>query len=483
MCCKVDNIIDKTNIPEDKWLNSSKRKQSQRLIFQQSRSERSSLDGEQQESTTNMHSRKNSWGTANQQNSSKNSMIGKFNKKIIEISKMNDKSSNAFANNRRILTSASNASDNFPKNNLLILNSNRRNNAYQEEGYSIKSKKDSHSIESKGDSGSGGTRVNYFGNRNLRKSEINFNRDANESMKKELSFKDFVLRRKSENDNKNKNYYTPENIESKKTKTNNYMSKDGGESIDRVDTKQKRRDVSKASSNNPQDESYNWIKSNKLEYDLRPLTKQKEIMSIKRPLDQSLERNMKKSGMRVETDPDIPSIFMEDMKKNDKSSIETDKIKHSSYKDSESDEAIINPESRKFSWVQKRNSFDSFDKKEENKFQKVDEQKVPIDSSKYLKPSSAKNSKSVTLNEKIIKEREDLIKFTKDYIKKNNELPPTTLDYYEFVKCIGKGAFGKVTLGIHKLTGKYVAIKTIDKTLMKDEFSKRKVFQEVYILK
>ena len=108
---------------------------------------------------------------------------------------------------------------------------------------------------------------------------------------------------------------------------------------------------------------------------------------------------------------------------------------------------------------------------------------MPIDSSKYLKPSSAKNSKSVTLNEKIIKEREELIKFTKAYIKKNNELPPTTLDYYEFVKCIGKGAFGKVTLGIHKLTGKYVAIKTIDKSLMKDEFSKRKVFQEVYILK
>jgi len=28
------------------------------------------------------------------------------------------------------------------------------------------------------------------------------------------------------------------------------------------------------------------------------------------------------------------------------------------------------------------------------------------------------------------------------------------------VKLIGKGAFGKVTLGIHKLSGKKVAIKT-----------------------
>ena len=38
-------------------------------------------------------------------------------------------------------------------------------------------------------------------------------------------------------------------------------------------------------------------------------------------------------------------------------------------------------------------------------------------------------------------------------------------------------------MGIHKLTGKYVAIKTIDKTLMKDDFHRKKVFQEVYILK
>jgi serine/threonine protein kinase len=51
------------------------------------------------------------------------------------------------------------------------------------------------------------------------------------------------------------------------------------------------------------------------------------------------------------------------------------------------------------------------------------------------------------------------------------------------VKLIGKGAFGKVTLGIHKLTGKQVAIKTIEKNYMQDDFSKRKVFQEVYLLK
>ena len=80
------------------------------------------------------------------------------------------------------------------------------------------------------------------------------------------------------------------------------------------------------------------------------------------------------------------------------------------------------------------------------------------------------------IDDTIIQERDQLIKYIKQYIKKNNELPPTTLNFYKFVKLIGKGAFGKVTLGIHKLTGKQVAIKTIEKNYMQDDFSKRKVF-------
>jgi len=72
-------------------------------------------------------------------------------------------------------------------------------------------------------------------------------------------------------------------------------------------------------------------------------------------------------------------------------------------------------------------------------------------------------------------EREKLIKFNKTHYFRNKEIPNTTLDYYKFMKLIGKGAFGKVTLGIHRLTGKTVAIKTVDKSLMKDEYSKRKL--------
>lgn len=82
-----------------------------------------------------------------------------------------------------------------------------------------------------------------------------------------------------------------------------------------------------------------------------------------------------------------------------------------------------------------------------------------------------------------MKEREKLIKFNQIYIKKQGQLPPTTLEYYEYTELIGKGAFGKVTLGIHKLTGRYVAIKAINKAYLQDSYSKQKVMQEVYILK
>jgi hypothetical protein len=54
----------------------------------------------------------------------------------------------------------------------------------------------------------------------------------------------------------------------------------------------------------------------------------------------------------------------------------------------------------------------------------------------------------------MLEDREKLIKYIKLYTKKKMDVPETTLDYYKFVKLIGKGAFGKVTLGIHKLTGK-----------------------------
>jgi serine/threonine protein kinase len=81
----------------------------------------------------------------------------------------------------------------------------------------------------------------------------------------------------------------------------------------------------------------------------------------------------------------------------------------------------------------------------------------------YRLPESAEKYQ---VKEEILVERQRLINYNKLYFKKHAVLPPTTLDFYKFVKLIGKGAFGKVTLGIHKLTGRYVAIKAIDKSFL-----------------
>ena len=92
------------------------------------------------------------------------------------------------------------------------------------------------------------------------------------------------------------------------------------------------------------------------------------------------------------------------------------------------------------------------------------------------------STKSLTLMAE--EQRLELIKYIQNYFKTYRESPPTTLDFYNLGKLIGKGAFGKVLLGTHKLTGASVAIKTIDKEAMrKSEHNKRKVFQEIYILK
>lgn len=60
----------------------------------------------------------------------------------------------------------------------------------------------------------------------------------------------------------------------------------------------------------------------------------------------------------------------------------------------------------------------------------------------------------------------------KTSFKCKNTAPGTSVDFYKFIRLIGKGAFGKVHLGLQILTGKYVAIKCIDKILIRNEMSK-----------
>ena len=72
----------------------------------------------------------------------------------------------------------------------------------------------------------------------------------------------------------------------------------------------------------------------------------------------------------------------------------------------------------------------------------------------------------------------------KQYFLINRVPPATGLDFYDIGRVIGKGAFGQVILGTHKLTGMQVAIKSIDKKFIRrSEYNCSKVHREIQILK
>lgn len=58
----------------------------------------------------------------------------------------------------------------------------------------------------------------------------------------------------------------------------------------------------------------------------------------------------------------------------------------------------------------------------------------------------------------------------------------TTLDFYRIGKMLGRGAFGKVNLAMHKLVRKLVAIKALNKECLNDEAQKSKLMKEVALL-
>ena len=57
----------------------------------------------------------------------------------------------------------------------------------------------------------------------------------------------------------------------------------------------------------------------------------------------------------------------------------------------------------------------------------------------------------------------------KQAFRESGEPPETTLEFYKIGKVIGKGAFGKVNLALHKLARKLVAIKSINKKYLNEE--------------
>ena len=53
--------------------------------------------------------------------------------------------------------------------------------------------------------------------------------------------------------------------------------------------------------------------------------------------------------------------------------------------------------------------------------------------------------------------------------KKTKTAPETSINYYRVGKMLGRGAFGKVNLAMHKLVRKLVALKSLNKECLTDE--------------
>ena len=80
-------------------------------------------------------------------------------------------------------------------------------------------------------------------------------------------------------------------------------------------------------------------------------------------------------------------------------------------------------------------------------------------------------------------ESNTLKQYIMQYYTKHNVYPKTKVNFYKFGRLIGKGAFGKVNIGLHVLTGKIVAIKSFNKQNLKSQESKAKIFEEVNLMK
>ena len=80
------------------------------------------------------------------------------------------------------------------------------------------------------------------------------------------------------------------------------------------------------------------------------------------------------------------------------------------------------------------------------------------------------------------RDMEIISSYIKNFYKKNKKYPTTKIKFYKYGRLLGKGAFGKVNLCLHTLTGRLVAIKSINKEKIKNERQKKKIKQETAIM-
>ena len=81
-----------------------------------------------------------------------------------------------------------------------------------------------------------------------------------------------------------------------------------------------------------------------------------------------------------------------------------------------------------------------------------------------------------TSNEEIAfnKDLDKLKRMIKLHFKNFNAAPATTSEFYRIGRVLGKGAFGKVSLAMHKLSEQLVAIKSMSKETLQCEVDQRR---------
>ena len=116
--------------------------------------------------------------------------------------------------------------------------------------------------------------------------------------------------------------------------------------------------------------------------------------------------------------------------------------------------------------------------KEKDDLRKEDENSLLFQSNNNSYNSNTSLLSTIKDSDYYMKESELLSKYIKEYYEKNKEYPKTDLSFYKHGRIIGKGAFGKVNLGLNTLTGRVVAIKSFNKDNIKNEMAKKKSYMK-----
>lgn len=80
------------------------------------------------------------------------------------------------------------------------------------------------------------------------------------------------------------------------------------------------------------------------------------------------------------------------------------------------------------------------------------------------------------------RERDKLSNYIKQYYNENRVYPPSKIQFYRCGRLIGRGAFGKVNLGLHVCSGRLVAMKSFNTSKNTSKNSRSKIMNEIDML-